>query len=172
MRQEPTPTEWLLWQALRAGQLGVTFRRQVVLRGYIADFYASAVGLIVEVDGGWHAGRRADAQRDRRLTAAGYRVLRIPAADVETALGAVVQRIRQELGRWRQSTSATGSARSPEGQRPVQAVERLASDVSVPRKAVRAARRASDLSAPVPADASFWGGGPAEAGEGSWEADH
>jgi len=51
MRHEPTQTEWLLWQALRRGQLGVTFRRQVVLRGYIADFYASEAQLIVEVDG-------------------------------------------------------------------------------------------------------------------------
>jgi len=77
MRHEATQTEWRLWQALRCRQLGVSFRRQVVLQGYVADFYASAVRLIVEVDGTWHAKRgQQDARRERELVAAGYRVLR------------------------------------------------------------------------------------------------
>jgi very-short-patch-repair endonuclease len=76
MRHEPTASEWVLWQALRCNQLGVAFRRQVVLQGYITDFYASASGLIVEVDGSWHGQRAAkDARRDRVLASAGYRVL-------------------------------------------------------------------------------------------------
>ncbi|MGC4067414.1 MAG: DUF559 domain-containing protein [Polyangiaceae bacterium] len=37
-RHNPTRTEALLWSALRSGQLGVTFRRQVVIGGrYIAE---------------------------------------------------------------------------------------------------------------------------------------
>ncbi len=55
MRHEPSRGEWVLWQALRCSQLGVAFRRQVVLQGYIADYYACVAQLIVEVDGGWHA---------------------------------------------------------------------------------------------------------------------
>ncbi|MGC4067432.1 MAG: DUF559 domain-containing protein [Polyangiaceae bacterium] len=48
-RHNPTRTEALLWSALRSGQLGVTFRRQVVIGGrYIADFAAPAVRLIIE----------------------------------------------------------------------------------------------------------------------------
>lgn len=95
MRHEPTHTEWLLWQALRSRQLGVTFRRQVVLQGYIADFYASSIRLIVEVDGPWHANRtRRDARRDRVLTSAGYRVLRATEQQALSALPQVVVRIR------------------------------------------------------------------------------
>ena len=74
--------EQLLWQQLRAGQLGVWFRRQVVLGACIVDFYAPARKVVVEVDGGYHAEparRRADARRDRRLAKAGFRVLRLPA---------------------------------------------------------------------------------------------
>jgi len=68
MRDEPTQTERQLWQALRCRQLGVSFRRQVVLQGYIADFYASAVRLIVEVDGKWQAKRvPKDARRGASL---------------------------------------------------------------------------------------------------------
>jgi very-short-patch-repair endonuclease len=52
-----------LWRELAGGKLGVAFRRQVVLGNrYIADFVASAVRLVVEVDGGLHARPRGTAQ--------------------------------------------------------------------------------------------------------------
>jgi very-short-patch-repair endonuclease len=46
-----------------AGQLGVSFRRQVPLGNrFIVDFLAPVARLVVEVDGGYHARRReADA---------------------------------------------------------------------------------------------------------------
>jgi very-short-patch-repair endonuclease len=98
MRHEPSHTEWLLWQELRCRKQGVVFRRQVVLQGYIADFYASSAGLIVEVDGGWHATRsRRDARRDRVLGAAGYRVLRVTAEEVLHSLPTVVAQVRAAL---------------------------------------------------------------------------
>jgi very-short-patch-repair endonuclease len=79
---------------LRASQLGVAFRRQVPLLGFIADFYAPSVRLIVEVDGGYHARRAsADARRDRKLTRAGYRVLRLEAEEIMLNLPAVVAKI-------------------------------------------------------------------------------
>lgn len=78
-----TPSERALWQLLRAGQLGVYFRRQVPLLGScIVDFCAPGAGLVVEVDGRYHAEparQRADARRDRRLNKAGFRVLRLTA---------------------------------------------------------------------------------------------
>jgi very-short-patch-repair endonuclease len=99
MRHEPSRGEWLLWQALCRSQQGVAFRRQVVLQGYVADFYACVVRLIVEVDGAWHCGRaRSDARRDRVLGAAGYRVLRVSEQDVLSALPQVVARIRAAIG--------------------------------------------------------------------------
>jgi very-short-patch-repair endonuclease len=81
MRAAPSEPERLLWRALRASQLGVQFRRQVVVQGYIVDFFAPAARLVVEVDGAQHTRqRRADKRRDRALAAAGLRVLRLPAA--------------------------------------------------------------------------------------------
>ncbi len=95
MRHEPSHGEWLLWQALRCSRQGVGFRRQVVLRGYIVDFYASSVRLVVEVDGSSHRHRvRTDARRDRVLAAAGYLVLRVSEQDVLSALPQVLVRIR------------------------------------------------------------------------------
>ena len=83
-----------MWEGLRRGQLGVCFRRQVVLQGFIAYFYASEAKLIVEVDGPWHAARAAaDRRRDRVLSGAGYRVLRVAADEVLHSLPAVPARI-------------------------------------------------------------------------------
>ena len=82
------------WRALRSSQLGVSFRRQVPLHGFITDFYAPSARLIVEVDGGYHARRAtADARRDQKLTRAGYRIIRLRAElimrDLPTAVLAV-----------------------------------------------------------------------------------
>ncbi len=98
MREPRNLAEGLLWQRLRGGQLGVWFRRQVVLLGScIVDFYCPSARLAVEVDGGYHrepARRRADERRDRRFAKAGMRVVRV-AADVvvsepNVAIGVVV----------------------------------------------------------------------------------
>ena len=103
-RQRPTESEARLWEALRGRQLGVQFRRQVVLLDrYIVDFYAPAARLVVEVDGGYHVLRKAaDARRDRALLRSGFEVLRLPVTLVvresETALrlvaGATMRCIR------------------------------------------------------------------------------
>jgi very-short-patch-repair endonuclease len=99
MRVGPSEPERVLWSALRASQLGVRFRRQVVVSGYIVDFLAPSARLIVEVDGAHHALRRnADARRDRALAAVGFRVLRLPAslvtADLPAALNLVTRALR------------------------------------------------------------------------------
>ena len=94
MRQAPTDSEARLWSALRSSQLGVAFRRQVPLLGFIADFYAPSLRLIVEVDGGYHARRTsADARRDRKLARSGYRVLRVDAEQVMRELPAAIVKI-------------------------------------------------------------------------------
>ena len=97
-RANPSWPERLLWQALRYGQLGVPFRRQVVLGGYIADFVATQAMLIVEVDGRCHQFKRAsDARRDRKLRRLGYRVLRLEAELVLKQLPVALARVRAVL---------------------------------------------------------------------------
>jgi crossover junction endodeoxyribonuclease RuvC len=94
-----TDSEQRLWRELSAGKLGVAFRRQVPVGGrYIVDFLAPARRLIVEVDGGYHAQRRAaDARRDRFLRRLGYRVLRLEAELVMRNLPAAVETVRVAL---------------------------------------------------------------------------
>ncbi len=96
MRKHLTFSEQKLWQELRGSKLGVAFRRQVPIGRFIADFAAPSVRLVVEVDGGYHAQRKAaDARRDRDLARAGWRVLRLDAALVVQRLPEAVERMRQ-----------------------------------------------------------------------------
>ena len=101
MRSAPTSSEARLFEELRGRKLGATFRRQVPLAGrFIADLYAPAVKLVVEVDGGYHAGRaRADERRDRALAKLGVHVLRLPSQLVMADVAAVVERVRAEVER-------------------------------------------------------------------------
>ena len=103
MRRAPSTPEAVLFEAIRGGKLGVSFRRQVPLAGrYIADFYASEVKLIIEVDGGYHGEREdADARRDRALTKRGLHVLHLSSAEVVADLPAAVARVRAEVERLR-----------------------------------------------------------------------
>ena len=99
LRADQTFSEAKLWQSLRAGKLGVTFRRQVpVLDRYIVDFLSAKAGLAVEVDGKYHTRRQqADARRDEQLRRAGYRVLRLEAELVVRDLQAALAKVRAEL---------------------------------------------------------------------------
>jgi very-short-patch-repair endonuclease len=98
MRRAPTLSEARLWACLSGSQLGVGFRRQVVLGEHIVDFLAPACRLVVEVDGPYHVQRRrADARRDARLEALGYRVLHLEAELVMQELPVALERIRAAL---------------------------------------------------------------------------
>jgi very-short-patch-repair endonuclease len=100
MRASLTPSERALWALLRGKQLGVWFRRQVPLGRFVADFVAPSARLVVEVDGGYHARRRAaDARRDRALARLGYRVLRLAAALVLARPLEALARVRALLHR-------------------------------------------------------------------------
>jgi very-short-patch-repair endonuclease len=98
MRHQPTPSEAKLWEAIRGGQLGVSFKRQVRIGGFIADFLAPAAKLVVEVDGGSHVGRgAADARRDRKLARLGFRVVRVEAETVLRNLPVAVELVLRGL---------------------------------------------------------------------------
>jgi very-short-patch-repair endonuclease len=98
MRVALTPSEQALWALLRGKQLGVWFHRQVPLGPFVADFAAASARLVVEVDGGYHARRRAsDARRDRALARLGYRVLRLEAALVLARPLEALARVREAL---------------------------------------------------------------------------
>lgn len=76
-RQHPTAAEEFLWKLLRKKQLGVRFKRQYVIGGYIVDFWCPRWRMVVEIDGQWHDPER-DRKRDADLEMLGIRTLRFP----------------------------------------------------------------------------------------------
>jgi very-short-patch-repair endonuclease len=96
-RKEPTPSEDILWQALRGRKLeGRKFRRQQPIGAFVVDFFCGAERLIVEVDGGVHDSQQeADQQRQELLESLELRVVRIPSELVETKLDEALAMVRQ-----------------------------------------------------------------------------
>lgn len=100
MRRNPTPAEEKLWEELRRKKLGVKFRRQAVIFGWIVDFYCPSHNLIVEVDGGYHQSTNqieADSKRDSAMMGSDFRILRIQNDEVERNMLWVLEKIRIAL---------------------------------------------------------------------------
>lgn len=96
MRENPTPAEAALWDALRGRHPdGLTFRFQHPVGQVILDFYCAAGKLVVEVDGRIHETQaEKDAARTDHLESYGYHVIRFRNEEVLTDLPGVLARIR------------------------------------------------------------------------------
>jgi len=101
LRKTMTPQEARLWSRLRAlKRRGHHFRRQVPIEGFIVDFACYDARLIVEVDGSQHATAThlvRDAERDVKLSAEGFRVLRVWNSDVNDDIDVVMDAILAAL---------------------------------------------------------------------------
>ena len=86
MRSAMTDAELKLWNELPAHRLmGLSFRRQVPIAGYIVDFACPTHRLVVEVDGSQHGqdmDLRYDENRTKRLKQDGWTILRFWNDDV------------------------------------------------------------------------------------------
>ncbi len=95
-RKNATIAEEFLWEHLRNGALGIDFLRQHIVGDYIADFASRHGGLIVEVDGGYHAERQQmenDAIRESALEQMGFHILRFTNEEVLYDIDNVLQKI-------------------------------------------------------------------------------
>lgn len=96
LRHDMTPAETMLWQELRANKLGVHFRRQQIIAGFIVDFYCHKAALVVEVDGDIHdLQQEEDARREKALNDIGLRIVRFRNKEVLGNLSVVVSKIKQ-----------------------------------------------------------------------------
>ena len=98
LRRALTPAELTLWTRIRGRRLGgFKFARQEAIDRYYVDFVCRQRRLIIELDGGQHAERAKDRQRDSKLCALGYRVIRIWNNDVIENVDGVLQTLLSEL---------------------------------------------------------------------------
>jgi very-short-patch-repair endonuclease len=79
LRKRQTPTEAKVWAVVKNRKcLGLKFRRQHVIEGFVVDFYCSEKRLAIEIDGGIHRQQKDyDDLRQTEIEAEGIKVIRI-----------------------------------------------------------------------------------------------
>lgn len=102
LRRNMTETEKKLWRVRRGHRLeNISFRRQMPIAGYVADFASPGYKLIIELDGSRHGESRglvADSERDRVLAELGWTVLRFWNAEVTEEIDGVCRKIMDACG--------------------------------------------------------------------------
>jgi very-short-patch-repair endonuclease len=102
MRGALTEPELKFWNAVRAHRLmGLRFRRQMPISGFIADFACPDHKLIIEIDGATHSRDRQiahDQQRDARLAKLGWQVIRFTSTDIMLHLDDACTHILRLIG--------------------------------------------------------------------------
>ena len=121
LRKNSTDAERILWSELRDHRLnGASFRRQVPIRNFIADFVCHAAKLVIELDGGQHVSDQAeqkDATRSAVIEAQGFQALRFCNHDVMTNRAGVLETIAAALAE-RAPTLTLPRKREREQQKP------------------------------------------------------
>lgn len=100
LRLNPTPAEAVLWNYLRTKPYGYKFRRQHPIGPFIADFYAHAAKLVIEVDGSIHNTKEVallDKSKQWSIEKERVKVLRFKNEDVINNIASVISTITHYL---------------------------------------------------------------------------
>ena len=101
-RKNMTDAECMLWQNIRDGQLGVKFLRQHIIGDYIVDFVCCETGLVIEVDGGYHAESRQiedDKLRTNFLQSKGFEVIRFSNEEIQFNIDNLLLKIQAGINK-------------------------------------------------------------------------
>ena len=103
LRREATHPEKIVWNELRGRKfLGLKFRRQHVLRGFVVDFYCAELKLAIEIDGKAHDRQKNyDDIRQELIEFKDISFIRISARDVLRSPQVLLERIEKHLKRER-----------------------------------------------------------------------
>src|ERR1035437_1952232 len=96
LRNNSTSQEDLLWSKLKNSQIGLKFRRQHSIGGYIVDFYCPSKRLVIEIDGPQHFtkdNKEYDEIRTEFFKGLDIKVLRFTNIEIDTNIYEVLQKI-------------------------------------------------------------------------------
>ena len=102
LRRNPTEAERTLWQALvndrRFASRG--FKRQTPIGPHICDFVSFPLRVVLDLvpTGEEAAGAKARADKRGWLAERGYRIISVPASEIEADIAASLERIDQAIG--------------------------------------------------------------------------
>jgi very-short-patch-repair endonuclease len=97
MRSNMTLAEKCFWNGVKTDKfMGLHFRRQQIIHGFIADFYCEALNLVVEVDGGIHEQQKdCDQLRTKIINRYGIKVIRFSNEEVLNKSDWVMRKIKE-----------------------------------------------------------------------------
>ncbi|MBU1356468.1 MAG: DUF559 domain-containing protein [Candidatus Edwardsbacteria bacterium] len=97
MRRNMTLAEKCFWNAVKTDRfMGLHFRRQQIIHGFIADFYCEELNLVVEIDGGIHEEQKDyDKLRDQIINQYGIKVIRFANEEVVNKNDWVLSKIKE-----------------------------------------------------------------------------
>jgi len=98
LRRNQTKQEEVLWKHIRNRKLGVKFKRQYSIGGYILDFYSPEIKLVIELDGKQHREKENflyDEERTDFLRVLDCNVLRFKNIEIEKNLEKVLSKIKE-----------------------------------------------------------------------------
>jgi very-short-patch-repair endonuclease len=95
LRKESTVSEKMFWNRLRSKKfLGLKFRRQYIIDGYIVDFYCHSLRLAVEIDGNIHLKQIDDDKfRQKIIEERGIKFFRVTAREVEDGVNNILAKL-------------------------------------------------------------------------------
>ena len=96
-RKKPTESERIMWERLRRNNfLGLNFRRQHIIDGYIVDFYCHKLKLAIEIDGSVHQNQiKEDEERQKILEAKKIKFFRVSSWEVENNIDLVLKSLEK-----------------------------------------------------------------------------
>jgi very-short-patch-repair endonuclease len=85
-----------MWEALRRNNfLGLSFRRQHIIEGFIVDFYCHKLKLVIEIDGGIHKNKlKEDLERQKIIADKNIKFFRVTSWEVEKNLNGVLNKLK------------------------------------------------------------------------------
>lgn len=97
LRKDQTAVEQIVWDLLKNRKcLGLKFRRQHVLAGFIVDFYCNECKLAIELDGNVHDRQKDyDELRDREISAKDIHIIRIRNSEINKDPQIIIKKINK-----------------------------------------------------------------------------
>ncbi len=101
LRREATREERVVWEVLRDRRfMGLKFRRQHVIEGFVVDFYCHEMRLAVEIDGKIHEKQKEyDERRQGIIEDTGIRFVRVKNEEIWEDINIMLDRISAEKKR-------------------------------------------------------------------------
>lgn len=96
-----TRSEKIMWNALRNRQfLGLKFRRQHLIEGYLVDFYCHELQLAIEIDGSVHKYEdqmNQDVERQKIIEEKGIKFFRTSDEEVKYSISVVLNNLENYI---------------------------------------------------------------------------